>query len=144
MAEAQETKQPDTAFTPPVHGSVCWTELATKDLDAAEKFYSPLLGWELKQSQATGIDGMKYLEFHTGGKAWGGMFQMGPEFGDAPAHWTSYIAVDDVNAAALRVPELGGEVCMPPMDIPHVGRFAVIKDPSGATFSLITFVPHCA
>jgi predicted enzyme related to lactoylglutathione lyase len=35
------------------------------------------------------------------------------------------------------VTELGGKVCVPPTDIP-VGRFAVVNDPEGATFSIIT------
>jgi predicted enzyme related to lactoylglutathione lyase len=63
---------------------------------------------------------------------------MGPEFGGAPTHWMAYVAVDDVDAAAHRVVELGGSVCVPPTDIPTVGRFCVINDPTGGTLSLIT------
>jgi hypothetical protein len=36
-----------------------------------------------------------------------------------------------------RAAELGGKVCVPPTDIPNVGRFAVINDPQGAVFSII-------
>jgi predicted enzyme related to lactoylglutathione lyase len=49
----------------------------------------------------------------------------------------SYVAVADVDACARRVTELGGKVCVPPTDI-SVGRFAVVNDPGGATFSIIT------
>lgn len=50
----------------------------------------------------------------------------------------AYVAVDDVDEAARRVWELGGKVCVPPQDIPEVGRFCVVNDPAGATLSLIT------
>lgn len=132
MSEATEM-----TMAMPAHGSVCWSELATRDLTAARDFYGALLGWELKQSEAVG-NGMQYLEFHAGGRPYGGLFQMGAEFGAAPSHWMTYLAVDDVDAAAAKVPELGGQICVPPTDIPNVGRFAVINDPTGATFSLIT------
>lgn len=120
----------------PAHGSICWTELATKDLETAKKFYTELLGWELKESNVT--ETMTYIEYSVSGRPFGGMFQMGEEFGEAPSHWGSYVAVDDVDASANRVTELGGNICVPPTDIPNVGRFCVINDPTGATISLIT------
>lgn len=132
MSEATAEKQ----YEKPAHGTVCWTELATKDLEAAKKFYTELLGWELKESKATGE--MIYIEHHNNGVPQGGMYKMGPEFGEAPSHWMSYISVDDVDASVARVTELGGSVCVPPTDIPNVGRFSVINDPTGATISLIT------
>jgi uncharacterized protein len=120
----------------PAAGSFCWNELATRDLDAARRFYTELLGWQLKQSDAAGT---AYHEIVTpDGEHVGGIYQMGPEYGDAPAHWMAYVAVDDVDARAARVESLGGKVCVPPSDIPNVGRFCVVNDPSGATLSLIT------
>jgi predicted enzyme related to lactoylglutathione lyase len=120
----------------PADGAFCWNELSTNDLDGAKKFYTELLGWQLKESDAAG---MKYTEIVAGGEHVGGMYQAGPEGGgDAPPHWMAYVAVDDVDARAARVEGLGGKVCVPPTDIPNVGRFCVINDPSGATLSLIT------
>ena len=125
----------------PANGTFCWTELATTDLEAAGKFYTELLGWNLKKSAAVG---MEYHEIgvtgheHLGGDRFGGMYKMGPEYGSAPSHWMSYVAVEDVDAKAKRVEELGGKVCVPPTDIPNTGRFCVITDPTGATLSLIT------
>ncbi|MGH9943445.1 MAG: VOC family protein [Pyrinomonadaceae bacterium] len=137
MSEQQATAATTTtaAHEMPAHGTVCWTELASKDLDAAKKFYSELFGWKLTVSD---VAGMAYTEFHAGGRPVGGMHQMTAEFGDAPSHWMSYVAVDDVDAAAARVEALGGKVCVPPTDIPTVGRFSVITDPSGATISMLT------
>ena len=125
----------------PKHGQFCWNDLATTNVAEAKKFYGELLGWQFKESEATG---MSYTEISNDGQNFfGGMWQT-DQCGDAaaseipPPHWMSYIAVDDVDASAAKVWELGGKVCVPPTDIPSVGRFCVVNDPSGATFSLIT------
>ena len=119
----------------PAHGTFCWNELSTNDLEAAKKFYTELLGWSLQTSDAAG---MAYTEIEAGGRRIGGMYQQTPECGPAmPPHWMAYVAVDDVDALAARVESLGGQVRVPPMDIPNVGRFAVIADPAGAAFSII-------
>ena len=115
-------------------GTFCWNELATKDLSAAKKFYTGLLGWQLQESNTAG---MVYNEIVVDGEHIGGMYQMTAEDGDAPSHWMAYVAVDDVDAKAKLAGELGGKVCVPPTDIPGVGRFSVITDPAGATFSLV-------
>ncbi len=128
----------------PANGTFCWNELATTDSDAAIKFYKELLGWEVRQSKAveacegSAEGGMVYGEIVAGGEHVGGIYKMGPEFGGAPSHWMSYVAVEDVDDRARKAAELGGKVCVPPTDIPNVGRFCVINDPTGATLSLIT------
>ncbi|HEY7626053.1 MAG TPA: VOC family protein, partial [Ilumatobacteraceae bacterium] len=60
-----------------------------------------------------------------------------------PNHWLVYFAVDDCDAAAERVGELGGEVTMQPTDVPP-GRFALVKDPQGAMFGIIARHPAAA
>jgi uncharacterized protein len=129
--------------TMPVNGAFCWNELGTTNLETAKSFYSELLGWKLKASD---VAGMVYNEIHVDGRenGVGGMFQMGTEFGDTPSHWMPYVAVDDVDAKAKQVAELGGKVCVPPSDIPNVGRFCIITDPTGATLSLIKLNPRAA
>jgi uncharacterized protein len=120
----------------PAHGTFCWNELSTNNVAAAKTFYSELLGWKLHESNAAG---MNYIEIEAAGQRIGGMYQQSPEHGGAmPPHWMAYVAVDDVDAAVARVADLGGKVCVGPMDIPNVGRFAVINDPAGAVFSIIT------
>ena len=122
----------------PAHGIFCWNELSTNDVEAAQKFYSELLGWKLHTSDAAG---MNYTEIEAAGRRIGGMYQQTPECGPAmPPHWMAYVAVDDVDALTARVESLGGRVCVGPMDIPNVGRFAVINDPAGAAFSIIKLV----
>lgn len=119
-------------------GSVCWNELATTDAEVAGDFYTSVFGWD---TQAQEVDHGPYTSFmcdehHPSG----GMMEMTEEWGDVPSHWMTYFAVEDCDAAAEQVDALGGRVCVPPMDIPDVGRFAVIDDPQGATFSIIQLV----
>lgn len=116
------------------HGTFCWNELASTNAEAAKQFYAELFGWKLKDGD---VEGFKYSEIVVGNRAVGGMYQMGPEYGDAPSHWMPYVAVEDVEETVKRVEALGGKVCVPPTDIPNVGRFSVINDPSGATLSVI-------
>lgn len=131
------------AMAMPKHGTFCWNELMTTDLESCKKFYAELFGWNLKRSEAVG-EQMEYIEFGTDeNSTFGGMFQMGKEFcgeeGETmPPHWMHYIHVDNVDESAAKVWELGGKVCVPPTDIPNVGRFCVVNDPTGATFSLLT------
>ena len=121
----------------PKHGTFCWNELATRDIGAAKKFYTGLLGWTVREMpMQTGV----YTVFKAGDKDVGGMYAITPEMGEVPPHWMGYIAVDDVDALAKKTEELGGKVIVPPMDIPEVGRMVVIADPTGAAISLMTFV----
>jgi hypothetical protein len=57
-----------------------------------------------------------------------------------PPHWGSYVTVDDVDALAAKAAALGAEICMPPTDIPNVGRFCVFRDPQGASLAAISYV----
>lgn len=125
-------------FTIPEHGTICWRELATSNSEKAQEFYKKLFGWNLEQSKITEMD---YKEIILDEKAFGGVMQMTKEWGDPlpPSHWMTYIAVDDCDAAANKIKEKGGGVCVEPFDAPGVGRMSVVNDPSGATFSLITF-----
>ncbi|SRR5215204_3622709 len=127
-------------FTPPPHGTVCWRELTAQRVDAAKSFYAELLGWSLEQSKMTT---MPYTEIHIDGQAVGGMMKIDEQWGEGweniPAHWMTYIAVDNCDEAVSKIKDSGGNVCVPPFDAPGVGRMAVAGDPSGATFSVIQF-----
>jgi predicted enzyme related to lactoylglutathione lyase len=116
---------------PPRPGTFCWDELHTKDLDAAKKFYGSLFGWTGKGG---GEGAMEYWHWQSSGKDIGGMTSHmgGP---NVPPHWLAYIAVSDVDAITKKVETLGGAVIMPAMEIAKVGRFSVVKDPTGAVFS---------
>lgn len=69
----------------------------------------------------------------------GGMMAM-PPVAPAPSHWLPYFAVTSVDAAAQKAASLGAKTFVPPTDIPDTGRFAVLADPQGATFAIVTFL----
>jgi hypothetical protein len=121
------------------HGTFCWNELVTPDRDAAARFFGALLGWRRDdQDMPTG----PYTVFRQGEQMVAGMMDLSQMPEGVPPHWMSYIAVDDVDAVAARVQDLGGQVHVPPTDIPTVGRFCVIAEPGGAVVSLITMAPE--
>jgi hypothetical protein len=55
---------------------------------------------------------------------------------DIPVHWTTYIAAQDADATVARAKELGATILSEPMDVPKMGRFAIIRDPTGAVFGI--------
>ena len=66
---------------------------------------------------------------------------LGPVQGGAPPSWGVTFGVDDADAIAAKVRELGGEVLAGPFDAPWV-RLAVIRDPQGATFTASQLSKH--
>jgi hypothetical protein len=108
----------------------------TTDLDSSARFYTRVVGWE---KQAWDQD-PSYRMFATGGVPMAG-YMLLPEDArrmGAPPHWMTYIGTPDVDATAAQAEDLGARVLKSPTDIPNVGRFSVIQDPQGATFSAFT------
>jgi predicted enzyme related to lactoylglutathione lyase len=115
----------------PKPGGFCWNELVTSNVPAAKKFYTGLLGWKTKPFGR----GMEYTIILKGREGIGGIMKC-PKPG-LPAQWIPYIFVGDVDATVKKVSKLRGKVCMPPFDVPTVGRIAVLSDPQGAAFGII-------
>jgi predicted enzyme related to lactoylglutathione lyase len=116
-------------------GTLVWNELVVREPQAVFPFYGAVFGWAV-----TPMEGPNpYFLLQVDGRTVAGCLPMGDNFPDGvPTHWMPYFASDDVDATAARASELGGSVFMSPMDIP-VGRFALLNDPGGALFSVITF-----
>ena len=113
--------------------SVCWTELATRDVPQARDFYSALLGWQTKGSENMAT----YLEFSVAGRPSGGLLPMDENWGSIPSHWGIYFKVADCDATIAKAQAMGAKVLMGPHDAPGVGRLAILDDPQGAKFSVI-------
>jgi predicted enzyme related to lactoylglutathione lyase len=124
-------------------GSLGWNELTTTNVDRAGSFYGGLFGWTPK---ASALPGMAYTTFMVGTTdvMTGGMMAQPKEMAGAPSMWTVYFSVDDADKTVAAAQGLGGKVLVPPMDIPTIGRFAVLMDPQGAAFSVIKFLPRGA
>lgn len=115
-------------------GNFVWLELATTNQSAAKTFYSALFGWEAKDSPM-GPDAV-YTMFRLNGRDAAGGFQLSAQEQGIPPHWQLYVAVDNVDASARRAAELGAKLIHPGLDIPNVGRMAVLQDPTGAMLSV--------
>lgn len=117
------------------HGTICWSELNSRDVERAKKFYAETLGWTF---QAMPMEGFTYWVVTSEG-ARVGMFEMtGPEFENVPEHWLTYIAVDDIDGRIKKAKAAGASICKDPWDIPGVGRMAVLQEPGGAYVAWMT------
>jgi len=114
------------------HGALCWTELNTRNFDAAKKFYSAVFGWGW-------TDNPEYGEFKVGDRVVGGVMPMTPDRfpPEVPENWLVYFAVDDIDAAVKQIDALGGKLMMEPFEAGGVGKMVVAGDPQGAAFAVI-------
>jgi uncharacterized protein len=112
-------------------GAVLWNELITADPAGSTGFYQQVVGLSTSDME---MEGEKYTMFEAAGQPVGGTTP--PQMPGTPNHWHVYFATADADATAAKATELGGSVLVPPFDTP-VGRMAVLRDPQGATFSII-------
>jgi predicted enzyme related to lactoylglutathione lyase len=120
--------------------TLCWNELSTRDTAAASSFYEAVFGWTARTTDGE----MPYTEWQLDGQSVGGMMAMPPMVpAEVPPYWLVYFAVEDTEAAVAQVDQLGGSLVAGPMDTP-AGRIAVLTDPQGATFAVITLVARDA
>jgi predicted enzyme related to lactoylglutathione lyase len=117
------------------YGQFVWCELMTTDTVAATAFYRAVLGWGARDAEPADHP---YTILSAGETPVAGLMGMPRAARDAGARpgWIGYVAVDDVDAMAVRVGAAGGTVHHAADDIPGVGRFAVVGDPQGAIFVL--------
>ena len=106
-------------------------ELHTTDPEKAKGFYSQLFSWKLEDMP---MEGMTYTMIQPGEGTGGGLMkQMMP---GAPSAWLAYVIVDDVKAAASKAKALGGTIIREATEIPGMGSFSIITDPTGAFLGL--------
>ena len=119
------------------HGAFSWSELMTTNPKAATEFYGTLFGWKVETMD---MGSGPYHVVKVGDTSLGGIMGMPPGAPAMPPMWGCYVTVTNVDETAKKCTSLGGKVLNGPMDIPTVGRFAVIQDPQGAVLNVITYV----
>jgi predicted enzyme related to lactoylglutathione lyase len=126
----------ETPMAETLHGRFAWYELMTTDPDAAEGFYTRVVGWGTQPFP--GLE-TPYTAWTAHDQPIGGLMELPPEAraGGAPPSWMPYIAVTDVDATIEEAKALGGRPEAGPREIPHEGRFAVLSDPQGAVFAIL-------
>ena len=110
-------------------GGLTWNEEAVADPDAARAFYAAVFGFSFTEVPDAG----GYTTFATTGDPLGGL---GPAHDGSPSGWTTCFAVASADDAVSYVAKAGGQVLVPPMDMPY-GRYAVVSDPWGARLSIM-------
>jgi predicted enzyme related to lactoylglutathione lyase len=115
-------------------GRFIWHEVMTTDPDGAIAFYQHVIGWTVMPWDAD----PKYRMFAWKNAPMAGVMLLPDEARQAgvPPHWLTYISVQDVDAMVARATERGARTYLDPMDVPTVGRIAVLADPQGAEFAL--------
>ena len=117
---------------PVSEGVFVWDELGTTDVDGAQRFYEQVFGWTTSDM---GPEYGGYRIFNRGETGIAGLMTLPDE--SIPPYWQPYVAVHDPDRTTAKATELGGSALMEPMDVPKVGRIAVLRDPQGATFGII-------
>jgi len=119
----------------PLIGKFVWRDLVTEDPDAVKPFYAALFGWEFEEGRALGAP---YTLVKSGGQYIAGISKARRQLPDQPvSQWLSFMSVADVDRAAAQVRAAGGSVVAGPLDLPNIGRGAVVLDPDGAPLGLL-------
>ena len=120
-------------------GVFVWDELGTTDADAAQRFYEEVFGWTTAD-MGQEFGGYRIFD-RPGGTGQGHAGIMKLQDPSVPPMWIPYVGVEDTDSTAAKATELGATVIVGPMDVPTVGRFAVVQDPQGAVFGIIRGEP---
>jgi predicted enzyme related to lactoylglutathione lyase len=124
-------------------GGFVWYELMTPDANAAARFYGAVVGWTIADRPEPAAGGMDYRQItrDDGGSA-GGVLQLTADMqahGARPA-WVAYLHTRNVDATVQAIVADGGRALMPKMTLP-VGEIAMVADPMGAAFYVMSPVP---
>ena len=107
-------------------------ELNSTDVAKSKTFYGKLFDWKLEDMDMGG--GMTYTMVKPGEGVGGGMMkQLIP---GAPSSWLSYVLVDEIKAATQKAKSLGATVMKDVTEVPDMGWFSIITDPTGAHLGL--------
>ena len=109
------------------HGSFCFAELHTANVEAAKRFYGDLLGWTTADSPADG-----YTMFQVDGKDVAGLRRVE----QSASRWIPFLSVPSADAVSAKALQLGAAVVTPAADTRNLARTAVLRDPAGGLLGL--------
>lgn len=118
-------------------GSFCWTDLGSKDVAGARKFYQRIFGWKTVDLPM-GPGDQKYSTMRVKGRDACAVYPMSAEQRKTktPPFWLPYVAVANLNRTIRKVRAAGGKVCLGPLKVMDQGHLAIVLDPTGAGFGL--------
>ena len=115
------------------HGMFYWDQLLTNNSDVLGKFYGEVFGWTVDKYEMGDLG--YYGIFKRGEQSVAGMLPLAPDDARKPG-WLPYIAVEDIDASVEKVKELKAEVITGPDVVYGIGKYAVVRDPTGGVFGL--------
>jgi uncharacterized protein len=117
-------------------GEFCWTDLGTKDVAGAKKFYQGIFGWKAMDIPVG--NGFTYSMMRIRGKDVCAVYSMTDEQRKAktPQFWLPYITVKSVARTVTKAKAAGGKVVSAPMKVMDKGAMAILQDPTGAVFAI--------
>ena len=119
----------------PLLGKFVWRDLVTENPDAVKPFYAALFGWQFEEGRALGAP---YTLVKSGGQYIAGISKTRRPRPDQPvSQWLSFMSVADVDRAVEKTRAAGGSLVAGPLDLPNIGRGAVVLDPDGAPLGLL-------
>jgi predicted enzyme related to lactoylglutathione lyase len=116
-------------------GTPNWIEHMGPDQTVAKQFYADLFGWQY-DDQPIDDQGSLYTLAKIEDDTVAGLGTDFPDQQGQPARWNVYLAADDVDEAAAKVAQAGGQVVAGPFDVMDAGRMAFVQDPGGAVVGL--------
>ncbi|MCA8944116.1 MAG: VOC family protein [Planctomycetes bacterium] len=123
-----------------VANTMCWHELATRNIEASKTFYAAVFGWNYRKHESSPSE---YFVIDGGeGKDRGGLLLMTPEWGAVPPHWKVYFVVPSVTETVATIKAHGGQVFVEPFDT-EVGPISIVADAQGAAFNLMQLGQSC-
>jgi predicted enzyme related to lactoylglutathione lyase len=119
----------------PLLGKFVWRDLVTENPDAVKPFYAALFGWQFEEGRALGAP---YTLVKSGGQYIAGISKTQRAQPEQPvSQWLSFMSVADVDRAVEKTRAAGGSLVAGPLDLPNIGRGAVVLDPDGAPLGLL-------
>jgi len=121
-------------------GDFIWYELMTTDPAGAKAFYDSVVGWNIAEPHDA--SGYRMIGRSDGGFA-GGVLPLDEEMQQHGARptWLGYLYVPDIAASVAAIEAAGGRILMGPRQIDNIGPIAMVGDPQGAPFYIMTPTP---
>lgn len=117
-------------------GSFVWHDLITHDIQAAQRFYSGLFGWQFEQGEDR--EGNPYMLAKIEDHYTAGILEVDrPADGSNYTRWLGYMAVDQLDQALAITRSSGGKVVTGIEERGEIGRVSAIEDAQQAVLGLM-------
>ena len=117
-------------------GSIAWLDLTAPDANGLRDFYTAVTGWKTEAVDMGEYNDWTMSEPESG-EAVAGVCHARGQNADLPPQWLVYVIIADLDASLAQCRARGGAVVSGPRDLGSYGRFAVIRDPAGASIALM-------